>query len=145
MDTTGIIASGTQLKKLISKKSEPAQRRYHLRPVELNILLLLHADPHIDTAKDIMNHLHVSKAHVSQSLDHLKSSGFICLLEDPQDRRVLHIQLRQAAIDAALEMQAIYAECWALAIRDISPEEVSVLLRVAQKMSDNINVALTEG
>ncbi|MCD7929561.1 MAG: MarR family transcriptional regulator [Clostridiales bacterium] len=93
MDTTGIIASGTQLKKLISKKSEPAQHRYHLRPVELNILLLLHANPHIDTAKDIMNRLHVSKAHVSQSLDHLKSGGFISLLEDPQDRRVFHIQL----------------------------------------------------
>ncbi|MCC8076555.1 MAG: MarR family transcriptional regulator [Clostridiales bacterium] len=145
MDTTGIIASGTQLKKLISKKSEPAQRKYRLRPVELNILLLLHADPHMDTAKDIMNRLHVSKAHVSQSLDHLKSGGFISLWEDPQDRRVFHIQLRQSAIDAALEMQTVYAECWALAVRNISPEEVSVLLRVAQKMSDNISLALAEG
>ncbi|MCD7843808.1 MAG: MarR family transcriptional regulator [Clostridiales bacterium] len=145
MDTTGIIASGTQLKKLISKKSEPAQRKYRLRPVELNILLLLHANPHLDTAKDIMNRLHVSKAHVSQSLDHLKSGGFISLWEDPQDRRVFHIHLRQSAIDAALEMQAVYAECWALAVRNISPEEVSVLLQVAQKMSDNISLALAEG
>ncbi|MCD8189834.1 MAG: MarR family transcriptional regulator [Clostridiales bacterium] len=145
MDTTGIIASGTQLKKLISKKSEPAQRRYQLRPVELNILLLLHANPGLDTAKDIMRQLHVSKAHVSQSLDHLKNGGFICLQEDLQDRRVIHIQLRQIAIDAAEEMQAIYAECWNLAFRNVSPEEVSVLLRVAQKMSDNISAALAEG
>ncbi len=145
MDTTGIIASGTQLKKLISKKLEPAQRKYRLRPVELNILLLLHANPGLDTAKDLMNRLHVSKAHVSQSLDHLKSGGFISLWEDPQDRRVFHIQLRQSAIDAALEMQAVYAECWALAVRNIPQEEVCVLLQVAQKMSDNISLALAEG
>lgn len=144
MDTTGVIASLTQFKKLLALKSAAAQRTYHLRPVELNILLLLHGNPGLDTARDIMHRLHVSKAHVSQSLDHLNSGGFICLQEDPQDRRVFHIRLRQSAIDAAEEMEAIYGECWALAMRNVSPEEVSTLLRVTQKMSDNISAALTE-
>ena len=74
-----VLTLGAELKKLLEKKSEPLMQKYGLRKIELDILAYLASGHYGDTAKDIMGQKHISKAHVSKSIDNLKALGFIRL------------------------------------------------------------------
>ena len=70
MDAYDLITSGVQLRKLITKYVEPIMKEYGLRPVELDILELITRE-NLTTAKEIMLRRHISKSHISKSLEHL--------------------------------------------------------------------------
>ena len=82
METNDIVMSGVQLKKLISKKAEPVMEEYDLRSVELDILVFLHNEKNVDTAKGIIERKHLSKAHISKSIDNLRTGEFIQITDD---------------------------------------------------------------
>ena len=82
-----VLTLGAELKKLLEKKSEPLMQKYGLRKIELDILEYLASGHYGYTAKDIMGQKHISKAHVSKSIDNLKALGFIRLHEDREDHR----------------------------------------------------------
>ena len=110
METNEIILVGTQMKKLIERKSASIIRRYGLRPVELDILVFLYQSPK-DTAKDIMSSRHFSKAHISKSIENLRSRGFVRLSEDTDDHRVVHIALTGQTEEVVKEMMEVYQGC----------------------------------
>lgn len=142
METNEVIISGALLKKLIEKKSEPVIQKYGLRPVELDILLFLGKEGAGDTARDIMNRRHISKAHISKSVDNLKQGGFIRLSEDSSDHRVNHIEMTDLARDAVAEATAIYIECLRIMYSGISEEDHDVVKRVIRTITENINKEL---
>ena len=49
-----VLTLGTELKKLLEKKSEPLMKKYDLRKIELDILAYLSTNACGDTAKEIM-------------------------------------------------------------------------------------------
>lgn len=144
METNDFILSGMQLKKLIEKKVQPVIEEYDLRPVELDILVLLHREKNIDTAKAIVQRKHLSKAHISKSIDNLSEKGFIQVCEDEDDHRILHIQLTGKSQDVVKRMIAIYAECKETMQTGISQEELEVVKNVVLKMNENISRELGE-
>ena len=66
MDAYDLITSGLQLRKLLAKRVEPIMEEYGLRPVELDILEFITKE-NIDTAKEIIHRIHLSKSHISKS------------------------------------------------------------------------------
>ena len=144
METNDFILSGMQLKKLIEKKVQPVIDEYDLRPVELDILVLLHREKNIDTAKAIVQRKHLSKAHISKSIDNLSEKGFIQVCEDEDDHRILHIQLTGKSQEVVKRMIAIYEECKEIMQTGISQEELEVVKNVVLKMNENINRELGE-
>ena len=64
-----------------------------LRLVELDILYYLSRGHAGDTARDIIGAKHLSKAHISKSVDNLRRTGCVTLREDAADRRCLHLCL----------------------------------------------------
>lgn len=139
-----IVMSGLQLKKLKEKKVEPIIREYDLRPVELDILVGLYTEKNIDTAKGIIQRNHLSKAHISKSLDNLCSKGFICMSEDEDDHRVSHIHLTEKS-DAVIEkVTASYAECMTIMCRNIRADEMELVKSVIGRIIENINEELGE-
>ena len=144
METNDFILSGMQLKKLIEKKVQPVIDEYDLRPVELDILVLLHREKNIDTAKAIVQRKHLSKAHISKSIDNLSEKGFIQVCEDEDDHRILHIQLTGKSQEVVKRMIAIYEECKEIMQNGISQEELEVVKNVVLKMNENINRELGE-
>ena len=138
METNEIVTFGMQLKKLFQKKYEPIIQKYDLRPVEIDILVFLDKRKHMDTAKEIIQGCHLSKAHVSKSIDNLKSRGFVDITEDEDDRRILHICLTDKSkevIDMAMES---CTKCREVMLKDISKEDIDVVKNVISKISDNI-------
>lgn len=144
MNTNDFVMSGIQLKKMIEKKVEPVIEEYDLRPVELDILVLLHQEKNIDTAKAIVQRKHLSKAHISKSIDNLSERGFIQINEDETDRRILHICLTDKSQEVVERMLNIYSECKEIMERGVSAEEMEVVKNVLLKMMKNINHELGE-
>lgn len=144
METDDIVMSGLQLKKLVAKKVEPIIKECDLRPVELDILVFLYREKNVDTAKGIIQKKHLSKAHISKSIDNLRSKGFIHISEDEDDHRILHISLTEASKKIIGEVINVYAECKAIMERNISREEMDVVKRVIKKINQNINEELGE-
>ncbi|MDD6616637.1 MAG: MarR family transcriptional regulator [Lachnospiraceae bacterium] len=138
METNEIILVGTQMKKLIEKKSAPIIRRYGLRPVELDILVFLYQSPR-DTAKDIMSSRHFSKAHISKSIENLRSRGFVRLSEDSEDHRVVHICLTGQTEEVVKEMIEVYQTCVQAVMKNITEEERMMMSRVWHKMLTGID------
>lgn len=133
-----VITSGSQLKKLVEKKSEPIMKKYDLRTVELEILIFLFQRIYGDTAKEIIKMKHMSKAHVSKSIENLKSRGFILLSEDLEDRRIVHLELTQKADEVIKESLAARDECRSIMFRGISDKEQEFINQILKRVSCNI-------
>lgn len=144
METNDVVMSGAQLKKMISRKADPIMQEYDLRPVELDILVFLRKEKNVDTAKGIIERRHLSKAHISKSIENLRVGGFIQITEDEDDHRVLHIGLTEKSNEVIRKMSEIYAECRRIMQEGISPEELDIVKKVLKKMNDNINRELGE-
>ena len=144
METNEVVMSGVQLKKLLSRKVEPIMQDCDLRPVELDILVLLHREKNIDTAKGIIQKKHLSKAHISKSIDNLCLGGFIEIAEDENDHRILHISLTEKSREIIGKVTKVYEECREIMQKGISKEELDVVKKVISKMNENINHELGE-
>ncbi len=139
METDNIIMSGVQLKKLIAKKVEPLIEEYDLRTVELDILLFLSRQKGQNTAKEIMNKKHLSKSHISKSIDNMRVRGFIEVCEDEDDHRILHIILTKKSEEVIQKVGKIYENCREIVQEGIEEKEMEIVSAVIAKMSRNIN------
>ena len=144
MVTSDVVMSGAQLKKLISRKVEPLMLEYDLRPVELDILVFLQKEKNVDTAKGIIEKKHLSKAHISKSIENLRVGGFIQIMEDENDRRILHINLTDKSNEVICKVNEIYTECKEIMERGISKEDLEILRKVIAQVNENINRELEE-
>ena len=144
METNDVVMSGIQIKKLVYRKVEPIIQEYDLRQVELDLLIFLRKEKNVDTAKKIIERKHLSKAHISKSIENLRLGGFIKLTEDENDHRVLHISLTEKSNAVINKVAEVYAECREIMQNGISPEELEVAKRVILKMKENVNRSLGE-
>lgn len=138
-----ILTLGQQLKKLLEKKSLPIMEKYDLRKVELDILsfFAIH-ERRGDTAKDISLTKHISKAHISKSLDNLKQRGYIYLEEDTKDHRRIHISLTEEGTRVLEEFMKIRHECKEILFQNVTQEEKGILVQVLDKMQRNVRAVL---
>lgn len=144
MQDSMINTCGMKMRKLLDKKSEVLAQKYGVRNVELEILLFLYHSPCGDTAKDIVEEKHLSKAHISKSVDNLRAKGFVVLTEDKKDRRKRHIELTEKAIEAAKEMLEVHNECKRIIMQYVTDEEREVMGRVMQKMLQSLDEELNK-
>lgn len=142
METNELVTLGMQMKKLIEKKCAPMIEKYDLRPVELDILVFLKQSEKADTAKDIMHSRHISKAHISKSIENLRTRGYVQVYEDGQDHRIVHISLTEKAKDAVSGIQEVYQSCRRVMMQNVTLEEIEVLQRVIGKMQESISKEL---
>ena len=142
MDVNDVVQPSVLIKKLLEKKIAPIMKEYDLRIVELDILFFLSKDEHLDTAKEIMQKKHSSKAHISKSIDNLKKRNLIRISEDAQDHRILHIALDESAYKVVDKVMKVYAECLQTIHKGITEEEWETVHRVLHKMLQNIEEAI---
>ena len=131
MDAYDLITSGLQLRKLLAKRVEPIMEEYGLRPVELDILEFI--------TKEIIHRIHLSKSHISKSLEHLLEKGLINMKEDEDDRRVMRITLTEASYKVIDKVNVAYEQCRQILTEGVSEEELQVFRRVIRQMNDNVN------
>ncbi|MBO6157766.1 MAG: winged helix-turn-helix transcriptional regulator [Firmicutes bacterium] len=108
-----------------------------LTAAELNVLLFLENDSR-DTAREIAESRHMSKASVSKAVDSLYDKRYISGHSDPADRRIVHLMIEDGARDVlriACIRQKELMECL---FSGLSEDEISFLESIAHKINHNL-------
>jgi len=142
MEANDLLSVARQIKKLINKKMEPVLADCELKPIEVDILVFLYNHPYVDTSKEIMKIFHLSKAHISHSLDNLRENGYIRLAEDSKDHRIMHIIIEKRAMDIIDKVDKVYCNCKNVIQKEITKDEISVLKSIIHKINDNVEKEL---
>jgi DNA-binding MarR family transcriptional regulator len=116
-------------------------RPLNLTSAEGNILLHLLIQGHELGQEQLVEQLDVSKPAVSRSLDSLEAKGYVAIRPDPLDRRVHTVRLTDSAREIGPAVAQAYNRLYAIAIQDISPEELDTFIQVFSRMSKNFSRA----
>lgn len=112
--------------------------QHGLIKTEMDILLFLHNNPGFDTATDIVKLRHLSKSHVSKSIQSLKERGWLTTFYQDNNRRTIHLKLCKAA-DAAiadgLQAQNRFAS---VLLADFTEEEKKQLQALLCRIMNNL-------
>lgn len=140
-----IFGTNQQMRKVIEQACERLMETYGLRHVELDILYLISHEKQKDTAKDLIEIQHLSKAHISKSVDNLKQHGYIELVADEADHRKIHIRMTGKAKPVLEEFEQIRADILERLFAGVTEEERSCLKRVMGKIMKNIQAEQEDG
>lgn len=112
--------------------------QHGLIKTEMDILLFLHNNPGFDTATDIVKLRHLSKSHVSKSIQSLKERGWLTTFYQDSNRRTIHLKLcgaADAAIADGLKAQSRFAS---VLLADFSEEEKMLLQTLLCRITNNL-------
>lgn len=137
-----VMVMGQQMKKLLEHECEELMRSSDLRKVELDILYFVSHAGERDTARDITMERHISKAHISKSVDNLKQRGYIRLVEDKEDHRCMHIQITSLGEPIIQEFENIRIGMLEKLFTGVTQKERECLLCIMNKVLKNIDAEL---
>lgn len=127
-----------KLQKAYTRLLEPVCRQWELTRNELDVLLFLYNNPHLDRAADIVSCRGIAKSHVSVSVAELEKKGFLTTRACLQDRRNVHLCLTQAAFPAARQGKAAQEALGKSLFADLTEEERLLWRKMAEKVQRNI-------
>ena len=93
-----IISLSHEIKRIMEYAYGERMEDFGLRKVEVDILYFIAHAGNKDTARDIIDAQHISKAHISKSVDNLRQKGYILLEEDCSDHRKAHIHITEKGL-----------------------------------------------
>lgn len=126
-------------KKLYEKMFQSTAAEMQLTQNEIDVLLFLHNNKQLDTAKDIADYRSLSKSMISKSVDSLINRGYLSYMTDENDKRCIHLKLQPAANLAVQKLLKIQSSYFKILSNDITMEESQVLNRVLDKLYKNIS------
>lgn len=94
------LLTGRSLKRAYNKFLSKTSNVYGLSGMETNVLLFLYNNPGYDTASDIVELRSFPKSNVSKAVESLSARGYLESIMDKEDRRIFHLRIRPAALDA---------------------------------------------
>lgn len=127
-----------KLQKNYGRLLEPVCRQWDLTRNELDVLLFLYNNPHLDRATDIVSCRGIAKSHVSISVANLERRGYLCKRIDPADRRTVHLELTEASVAAAQAGRDAQLALGQLLVQGLSEDELHLLRRLGEKIRQNI-------
>lgn len=127
-----------QAARLYGRALEPVCRQWDLTKNELDVLLFLHNNPEYDRAADIVTHRGMTKSHVSLSLANLRQRNLVRAFPDPEDRRILRLELTEKALEIGAQGRKIQENFFAGLFADLDREDVEAWLRVKETIGRNI-------
>ena len=133
------------MRSLYSAQLDAVGRECGLARVELDILLFLANNPQFDTATEIVQWRNISKAHVSQGVKALEQRGYLERWYARDNRRTIHLRLREeagAAVEAGRAAQHRYRS---LLFQGFSEEELEQFCGFFGRIAANARAQLKEG
>jgi MarR family transcriptional regulator for hemolysin len=116
----------------------------NLRPLNLssaegNILIHLMTLGNEVGQDQLVEQMDLSKPAISRALDSLELKGFVSRQPDAGDKRARRVHLTEKAISLCPELERVYNRVYALALQDISEDELNSFLSLFARMAANIN------
>lgn len=124
--------------KCYARALEPICKAWQITRNEMDVLLFLANNPGMDRAVDIVNGRGLSKSHVSFSVKHLETRGFLSRLEDQADHRTIHLVLTQPVRPIVEAGQKAQRQFFASIFADVSQEDMALWRQITEKVTNNI-------
>lgn len=137
-DKVDLLLSGQQYKKFQESYYSPILEKYSLNLADVRVLLFLVEHESYDTARDIVKIHCLAKSYVSKSIDKLIEKGFLEGVHLKNDRRYVHLLVKQEALPVIQAMREQRSKMIKKLFDGISEEEAMVLRKVAARISANI-------
>lgn len=119
-------------------------KKYNLTNNECDVLLFLHRNHELNTARDIAEHRMIAKSNVSTAIESLKKSKLLDVRPDEKSRRVFRLCLlpnSKIIVDELLMQQSIFKNIFEDGLSD---NEKSHFENTVAKINQNMVKALQE-
>ena len=133
-----------KIRKLHNKHYADIIREYDLSLGEIDVLLFLANNLPHDLSRDIAEELSVSKSLVCKAVDSLTKQGYISSFHDPDDRRLVHLRIEEAAAPIVEKLKEQRKALFRNLCKDLSQEEMDMQKKILKKVMANIEAELTE-
>lgn len=124
--------------KLYEEQLMELRRKYDMKKAELEILYFLSRCGEKNTSTDIHHQLSMNRGHISQAVDGLCRKKYLTAVPDAEDRRYVHYELTDAALEISEEVSRRYSEIGEEIMKDVTEEEMRVFERVSDKIWNNM-------
>lgn len=113
-------------------------RKHGLNLMEFSILLLLSEDSTLDTAQKLVNTYHLSKSHVSTSLNTLESKGLVKRLKIEGKRKNVRLEVMEHGFEIAAEGKISLGKLEQILEQGFSRKEVAILKNSVETVKSNL-------
>lgn len=124
--------------KLYLQTCHEAVSDYHFTRNEVICLLFLQNNKPLDSAKDIVQYRKISKGLVAKSVESLINSGYLTVIKDTFDSRILHLQPTKECEPILIKLAKARDEFHNCLTAGISEEDQLMLDKISQRMVTNL-------
>ena len=125
-------------KKGYARVMDPVCKQWGITRNELDVMLFLANNPGYDRAADIVSRRGLAKSHVSLSVGNLEAKGLLVRQVDAADRRTVHLQLTQQAMEIAKQGREAQVGFFSSIYAGLSGQEVEIWQSIMLKLVSNI-------
>lgn len=111
---------------------------YNLTRNEVICLLFLQNNKPFDSAKDIVQYRKISKGLVAKSVESLIASGYLTVVKDTLDSRILHLHTTKECEPILNKLSEARSEFHNCLMAGISEEDRIMLDKISQRMIANL-------
>ncbi|MCR4925267.1 MAG: MarR family winged helix-turn-helix transcriptional regulator [Clostridiales bacterium] len=122
---------------LYNKMFEKILKEFNITQLEADILLFLDDNKKCDTASSIISARHLSKSHVSSSVESLVCHGFITRNKDENNQKVVHLKLTEKAKPIIVAGHKVQKEFNKKIFDGISEKDAKILTATLDKINKN--------
>lgn len=115
---------------------------YKLTQMEIDIILFLANNKEYDTAADLVKKRHLTKSHVSKSIDALVKKGYITRWQNNDNHKVIHLSLCESATPLIEAGRTAQHEFVSIINQGISEEDAAHCAAVIRTLMNNAEQAL---
>lgn len=126
------------IKSLYADCIEPVRRKYGLTRMELDILLFLANNPQFTTASEIVENRHLTKSHVSLAVNTLVKKGYLKKKKAEHNHKTIHLSICPSADAIVRDGQNAQNSFWSILFRDFTPEDYAQILRLFERINQNV-------
>lgn len=117
---------------------EVISKKYKLKMSDLNLMLLVHINKDVKTAKDVAKFSELKRGNISLIVEYLSCRGFINQLSIEGDRRMKRLVLTPKCDEILKECDEMIIQLLKISMEGISIEEIHQARQVFLKMYQNI-------
>lgn len=122
----------------LRENSEPICKKYKLKISEFMIILLLHVNSDVQTAKDIEKFSEMKRANISILVEILCKKGFLKQESIENDRRMKKLVMTEACNPVLAEIDELLDYLVTNTFKNISKEDLDICEKVFNKMYSNL-------
>lgn len=113
-------------------------KKYGLARSELDILMFLANNPEYNTAADIVEIKHMTKSHVSTSVQNLEKNGYITKYRSPGNQKTIHLSLCERSKEVISDGKKALEAFGEILFGGMTKEETAEFWHLVERMQKNM-------